>query len=147
MFLYSNPPLPAYQPVVSIEQVFNPPKFTFDVGLKFYLSPSLLLISQLERNDIKINGKEEVKQFFDTNPLVLNNFGAILDRVTGIFKSDYSLSLDPSYLENEEPELFLIITTNKPVEEAADKLMELDEWFIPNFYRKNPRFNVSLDFE
>ncbi|MFH0857450.1 MAG: hypothetical protein V1848_01750 [Candidatus Magasanikbacteria bacterium] len=136
-----------YTYTAPIEETINKDVLVFDKWLLQYKIPCISFIDNLNELGVIMSEREKVAEFIKNSPEIMSQFQEILDRVSMIFKDDYKLYLDISSIENEEPELFLVIFTHKSSEEAVENLQELDHWFIPSIYKKNSRFNITVDFE
>lgn len=107
------------------------------------------LFAFLQSSNCGILNKEEIIDFLNKNTRIIDYLyeaPSVIKEKFGNVKLNLELSFDPE-LNNDEGELFLNIETNLGVEEAHNKLNEIDKkWFLETVGHDLGKFNLSLDF-
>jgi len=139
-------PPPEYETVVSSEQRSSDP-FKFN---RFTIldSKESITLEHFMLLGGSITDKQLVETFLKENSIVSDNLIATATKLTDSFneKDFSSLQLELTEVTGENPELFIILKTEKNSQDIIASLRHFDEWFIPTIFKDFTRFNINLDF-
>jgi hypothetical protein len=115
----------------------------FDNNYLFFASTGKVFSNDFKKMNIPTDDEEYVERFLNKNRIVADKLYLLIEKINNEFGEGTKMFIESN---KNNQEIFLKIKTTKPVNDSFRRLSKIDEWFLPNMYSENNKFNINLSF-